>query len=385
MNLPIELIDHSTGKTYPIGEPCWRAPDGAPLLVTELPGIYRSDIDKTQRSIWRYSKSLPVHIEKPITLGEGCTPLIESSYEGVNCKFKLEWFSPTGSFKDRGTSVMLSLLKQQGITTVIEDSSGNGGASVAAYGAAAGMTTKILVPAHTQAAKIAQIRAYGAEVILVPGPREATEAKAIEMASKHFYASHNWHPFFIQGTKSLGYEIWEDLDFQLPDNIVIPASAGSNVLGCYTAFRELKNSGETDHMPKIFVSQPANCSPLHIALNENKFDIQKAEFLPTVAEGTAIKSPIRLNKMRDIINETGGSTVILSEKEIVDASFKLAQKGLYVEPTCAHAAAGMKRLIEQNTIQTDEQTVVILTGTGLKSTYFYADQFSSDSEVNHDY
>lgn len=374
------LIDSLTGKTYPIDEPCWQSPDGASLLVTELPGIRRTDINTAERSIWRYSKAMPVHIEKPISLGEGCTPLIDTSYAGLQCKFKLEWFSPTGSFKDRGTSVMLSLLQQQGISNVIEDSSGNGGASVAAYGAAAGMKTTILVPAYTQAAKIAQIRAYGAEVILVPGPREATESKAFEMASEVFYASHNWHPFFIQGTKTLGYEIWEDLNYELPDNVVIPGSAGSNVIGIYTAFRELMNSGETDRMPKIFVSQPANCSPLHNALHENKSGDEKFEFLPTVAEGTAIKNPIRLDKMVDIINETGGGTVTLTEEEIIVASLKLAKKGLYVEPTCAHAAAGFKKLMETKTISPKEETVVILTGTGLKSTFFYADQFESNNE-----
>ncbi|MFT5110700.1 MAG: threonine synthase [Parasphingorhabdus sp.] len=191
MDSPPTFIDPITNKTYPIDVPCWRAPNGSPLLISTLSGIKRSEIDQTKGSIWRYAKTLPIPIQDPITLGEGCTPLIKKTYEGIDCHFKLEWFSPTGSFKDRGTSVMLSVLKQQGITTVIEDSSGNGGASVAAYGAAAGMAVKILVPASTQPAKIAQIRAYGAQVVLVPGPREATEEAAIKMADEAFYASHN--------------------------------------------------------------------------------------------------------------------------------------------------------------------------------------------------
>lgn len=378
MNSPATFIDPITNKSYSLDEPRWRAPNGSPLLITDLPGMKRSEIDHTKRSIWRYAKSLPVNLENPMSLGEGCTPLVESRYDGVNCHFKLEWFSPTGSFKDRGTSVMLSLLKQQGIRAVIEDSSGNGGASVAAYGAAAGMDVKIFVPATTQAAKIAQIRAYGAHVILVPGPREATEAAAIKMSEEVFYASHNWHPFFLQGTKTLGYEIWEDLGFKVPDNIVIPGSAGSNLLGCYIAFRELMASGETDRMPKLFVSQPANCPPLYIALNKTNKEANGMNYTPTVAEGTAIKNPIRLSEMVKAIQETDGGTVILTEEEIIEASLKLSRAGLYAEPTSAHAAAGMKRLIEENTIQPNEQTVVILTGTGLKSTFFYADQFKSD-------
>ncbi len=111
---------------------------------------------------------------------EGCTPLHRGSFDGKKCSFKLEWFSPTGSFKDRGASVLISCLKQQGIDRILEDSSGNGGAAIAGYGAAAGMAVKVLVPASTSPAKIIQTRAYGAEIELIPGPREATEGAAME-------------------------------------------------------------------------------------------------------------------------------------------------------------------------------------------------------------
>jgi threonine synthase len=310
-------------------------------------------------------------VAEPISMGEGCTPLINSTYSGVPCFFKLEWFSPTGSFKDRGTSVMLSLLRQQGINSVLEDSSGNGGSSVAGYGAAGGMRIKVLVPESTSSAKIAQVRAYGAEVELVPGPREATEAAAIAQSSTTFYASHNWHPFFLQGTKTLGYEIWEDSCFRAPDNIIIPASAGSNLLGCHIAFKELIASGEIERMPKLFVSQPSNCAPLHASFQAGAYDYVDCVFQPTVAEGTAIKRPIRLVEMLNALNESGGGTVAVDEHEIVEASLALARQGLYVEPTCAHAAAGLSKLVESGAINTSERTVVILTGTGLKTTQFY--------------
>ena len=182
----ITYIDPVNKSTYPLTEKIWRSPSGGPLMLTPLGGIRRDEIDQSVRSIWRYRASFPLIIKKPVSLGEGCTPLIASEYEGRLCRFKLEWFGPTGSFKDRGASVMLSFLKQQGISSVIEDSSGNGGAAVAAYAIAAGMTAKILVPASTQPAKIAQIRAYGAEVILVPGQREATAAAAIEIVTDVF-------------------------------------------------------------------------------------------------------------------------------------------------------------------------------------------------------
>ena len=328
------------------------------------------------RIVPRYRASLPIDVDRPITMGEGCTPLHRSSFRGAACSFKLEWFSPTGSFKDRGASVMLSLLKQQGISAVLEDSSGNGGAAIAGYSAAGGIAATVLVPEATSPAKVAQVRAYGADIVLVPGPREATEAAAIERSTSTFYASHNWHPFFLQGTKSLGYEIWEDLGFKIPNNIVIPAGAGSNLLGCYIAFKELMNSGETDRLPRLFVSQPANCAPLHASFQAGSDDLVEIEFKPTIAEGTAIKRPLRLTQMLDALRDSNGGTVAVSEEEIVQSSKELAATGLYVEPTCALGAAGFSQLISDGQIDGDDETVVILTGTGLKATSFYSEQFS---------
>ena len=371
----ITYIDPVNQSTYPLTEKIWRSPSGGPLMLTPLAGIRRHEIDQSLRSIWRYRASFPLRIEKPVSLGEGCTPLIKSEYEGRPCRFKLEWFAPTGSFKDRGASVMLTFLKQQGISSVIEDSSGNAGAAVAAYAAAAGMTAKILVPASTQPGKIAQIRAYGAEVILVPGPREACAAAAIEMSDNFFYASHNWHPFFLQGTKTIGYEIWEDLGFRVPDNIIIPASAGSNLLGCYIAFKELIASGEAERMPRLFVSQAANCAPLHASFQAGADSFVPTDYQPTIAEGTAIKRPIRLKEMLHALRDTNGSTVAIEESEIIKASLELARQGFYVEPTSAHAAAGFAKLVAENQIGEGEETVVILTGAGLKATSFYAAQF----------
>ncbi|MGI9388198.1 MAG: threonine synthase [Methyloligellaceae bacterium] len=363
------FIDPASGQTYPLKEPRRQASNGNPLTISDLPGITRAEIDAPNRSIWRYAKSLPIPIQCPISLGEGCTPLIGSEIDGRQFHFKLEWFSPTGSFKDRGASVLMSFLKQQGISKVVEDSSGNAGAAIAAYGAAAGMDVTILVPSYTQSAKIVQSRAYGAEVILVPGAREDTATAAVKMAENIFYASHNWHPMFLQGTKSLGYEIWEDLGFAVPDNIVIPASEGSNVLGCYIAFKELMRAGEIDRMPRLFASQPENSAPLHHALQGTR----QKRFLPTVAEGTAVKSPTRLQTMVQAIQETNGGSVAISEEEIISASKRLARAGIFTEPSSAHAWVGAKKLIEDGRIDRSDRTVVILTGTGLKAQSVYSE------------
>lgn len=363
--------DSRSQQTFSLDTPIWRSPAGHPLMLTPLRGINREQIHTDVRSLWRYRESLPLDVDTPISLGEGCTPLITSTFAGSRCLFKLEWFAPTGSFKDRGTSVMLSMLRQQGVTSVLEDSSGNGGSSVAGYGAAGDMRVKVFVPDSTSAAKVAQIRAYGADVELVPGPREASEEAAIVASSQTFYASHNWHPFFLQGTKTLGYELWEDLGFNVPDNIIIPTGAGSNLLGCYIAFKELMSSGEIRKMPRLFASQPSNCAPLHASFQAGSDDYTDCDFQATAAEGTAIKRPIRLLEMLRCLRESNGATIAVGEQDIVDASLMLARQGLYVEPTSAHAAAAFSSLIQSASISESDETVIILTGTGLKATPFY--------------
>ena len=255
------LVDR-TGRRYPLDEPRWRGDDGSPLLVEPLPGITRADVDRTVRSQWRYAAALPRPIGRPVSLGEGLTPLLPLDVDGVPLSVKPEWFNPTASFKDRGTTVMMSVLAEQGVTEMLEDSSGNGGSSVAAYAAAAGIRATILAPESTSPAKIQQSRVHGATVELVPGSRQATAEEAVRRSASTCYASHNWHPFFLQGTKLLAYEIWEDLGFRGPDAVVLPAGAGSLVLGFHLGFGELLRSGAISRRPRLLVAQPAHCSPL---------------------------------------------------------------------------------------------------------------------------
>src|SRR6202790_2867532 len=208
-------IEPRGGKRYPLDKPRWCADGLKPLLISPQRGIARDEIDRGTRSLWRYQASLPVEISKPISLGEGCTPLVQAEWDDFRPFFKLEWFNPTCSFKDRGTSVMLSYLRQIGVNAVLEDSSGNGGASVAAFGAAGGMRVKILAPAYTSPAKIAQVRAYGAEVLLDEELSEYPEKEAIQQSDCAFCSSHNWQPFLLQGPQSIAYELWDDLDFEV--------------------------------------------------------------------------------------------------------------------------------------------------------------------------
>ena len=372
----ISLVDEVGGRIYPVEEPRWCSDDRTTLRVSDLAGITRDAIDRSERSLWRYRAALPIELPEPVSLGEGCTPLVRRSFRGNDALFKLEWFAPSGSFKDRGASVMMSLLRQQGVTEVVEDSSGNGGAAVAAYGAAAGMKVHILAPDSTSPAKIAQIQAYGPQVHLIPGPREATEAAALKMAERIFYASHNWHPFFLQGTKTLGYELWEDLGFQVPDNIIIPTGAGSNVLGCDLAFRELLAAGEIDRLPRLFVAQPANCAPIDAAFRAGAGHYVEPDFAPTIAEGTAIKRPLRMSALLAALQRSNGGTIAISEDGIRAAALDLAKAGLFAEPTSATAAAAFDCLLASGTIDPDYATAVVLTGGGLKAAGFYQNELA---------
>jgi threonine synthase len=360
-------VDPRNGKRYPLDIPRWCSDDRTPLLITPGDGLSRDDIDGRSRSLWRYRAALPVDIARPISLGEGCTPLVQQAWGELRPFFKLEWFNPTGSFKDRGSAVMLSFLRQIGIDAVLEDSSGNGGSSMAGLGAAGGMRVKILAPASTSPAKIAQVRSYGAEVQLVEGPRDESEAEAIRQSNDTFYASHNWQPFFLEGTKSLAYELWEDLGFRAPDNVVVPVGAGSSLLGCAFGFRELLKAGQIAKLPRLFVCQPLNCSPIDASFRAGLDTPVPREVHKTIAEGTAIKNPMRLREIIGAVRESGGGTVALSEEEIVAALRRLARQGLFAEPTSASAAAALDKLSDAGAIKAGETTIVILTGTGLKA------------------
>ncbi|MFD6419260.1 pyridoxal-phosphate dependent enzyme [Streptomyces sp. NPDC060194] len=378
-------MDERSGRTYPLSDDRWRGDDGAPLTVSPLPGITQGEVDGRERSLWRYRAALPGGITRPVSLGEGCTPLVERAWGAVPVRFKLEWFAPTGSFKDRGTSVMVSLLAQRGVREVIEDSSGNGGASVAAYCAAAGIGATILAPESTSPAKVVQARAYGARVRLVPGDRDATAAEAVRLAGttgpdRAAYASHNWHPFFLQGVKTLAYELWEDLGFAAPDNVVTVAGAGSVVLGCDLGFSELLAAGQIGRLPRLLVAQPVNCAPIEASFRAGAEDVVPVAVAPTLAEGASIRRPVRLPEVLRAVRRSGGDMAAVPEEDIVTAVRRLAGAGLYAEPTSATAAAAVDVFVRRGMIRPGETTVVVLTGSGTKASATMGELFGPGAD-----
>ena len=363
----MHYIDSITGTTYPLEAPRWRGDSGGHVNLGEAPGLRRGDIDTSIRSLWRYRKALLVDAASAVTMGEGWTPLVAASWEGLPVAFKLDYLMPTGSFKDRGMTVMVSYLRSRDIRRVVEDSSGNAGASLSAYAAAAGLQARILVPETASYPKIAQIAACGAEVVTIRGSRQDVADAALEMSREIFYASHNWQPFFAEGTKTLAYELWEQLGFRAPDNIVVPVGYGANVLGCDRGYTELLRHGEIGRLPRLFGVQAANCAPYFAAFRSGRDDYVPVPVGKTVAEGIASSKPTRMREVLAPVRASGGEIVAVSEDEIVRALGALAGKGYYVEPTSAAAAAGLTQLIARGVIGKDEATVLVLTGSGLKA------------------
>ena len=362
----MNYIDAATGATYPLDKPRWCGDGGAHLNLGDAPGLTRGEIDTTKYSVWRYAKALLVEAKDAVTLGEGWTPLVDGKLDGISVTMKLEFMMPTGSFKDRGMTTLITYLKNRGVMSVLEDSSGNAGASMAAYSAAAGMKARILVPETASYPKIAQMAATGADVVTVKGSRQDVADAALRYAKEIFYASHNWQPFFLEGTKTLAYELWEQFGFKIPDNIVFPVGYGSNVCGCERGFAELKRRGEIDRLPKLFAVQAANCAPLYAAFKAGADEAVPTDVATTVAEGIASSKPTRLREVVRAVRNSGGSIVAVSEDEIVSALGALARQGLYVEPTSA-AAAGLRQLFKSKAIVPEQKTVLVLTGTGLKA------------------
>lgn len=363
----MDYIDSSNAARYPVDHARWCGDGGAYLNLSPAPGLRRNEINTADRSLWRYAAAIGVDVRHAVTLGEGGTPLLERAWQGAQVNFKLEFMMPTGSFKDRGMTVMVSYLKSRGIDHVLEDSSGNAGASLSAYAAAAGMRCRILVPETASYPKIAQIAAGGADVVTVRGSRQDVADAALTMSSEIFYASHNWQPFFVEGTKTLAYELWEQLGFRAPDNVVTPLGYGSNVLGLDRGFDELLRNGEITKRPRIFGVQAANCAPCHATWKSGGEAPVPVEVKPTVAEGIASSQPTRLREVVQAVRRSDGEIAAVSEEAIVTALAALARIGFYVEPTCASAAAALTQWLASGVIRSDETTVLVLTGSGLKS------------------
>ncbi|NWF91439.1 MAG: threonine synthase [Syntrophaceae bacterium] len=352
-------------RFYPIDRRRWRCDCGSGLDLCFESRFPIGEILKRGPTLWRYREAIPILSDESIlSMGEGFTPLERMELAGHRVFLKIDYLFPTGSYKDRGATVLVSKLRELGIRKVIEDSSGNAGSAIAAYCVRAGVECELYVPASTSPGKLAQIEAYGAILRKVEGSREKTAEMARKAASKIYYASHCWNPFFLHGTKTFAFEIWEQMGWKAPDTVVIPVGHGTLLLGAYIGFKELKEAGMVKRIPRIIAVQSAACAPIYRAFRKGWRETFPAEKGETVAEGIAIANPVRARQILEAIRETGGEVLTVTEREIKVAMKEMGRRGHFIEPTSAATIAGLKKYLDQR--KKEETVVSTLTGMGLK-------------------
>jgi threonine synthase len=303
-------------------------------------------------------KSSQEEIEIKVSLGERVTPMISKDLAGNEVDLKLDYMTPTGSFKDRGALALINKLHELGITEIVEDSSGNAGTSIAAYCAAAGIKCNLYLPVQTPESKIAQAKAYGANIIKVEGTRQKTAEAVLEAAETTYYASHVYNPLFFEGTKSIAYEIYKQSG--IPDYIFSPVGNGTLLLGIRKGFKEIGD------LPRIIGVQSSNCCPIYNEYYSVENGENETDSAETISEGIEIEAPARQEQIIEAIRESKGDVVKVSPEKIKAAHLCLSEEGIYVETTAAAALAGGWKFIRENEISNEQDVVIPLTGTGLK-------------------
>ncbi len=353
-------------RRFPVEPTRWRCECGSYLDLEFQPKFPLRKIAEREPTLWRYLEAIPVQKRDSIvSMKEGFTPLVEMELNDQRVFLKIDFLFPTGSYKDRGATVLVSKVKELGIKRVVEDSSGNAGSAISAYSALARIPCEIYAPHHTSSEKLAQIEAYGAILKKVKGSREETARQAMEAAQKIYYASHCWNPFFLHGTKTFAFEVWEQLGWKAPDTLVLPVGHGTLFLGAFIGFKELRDEGMIKRIPKFVGIQSSACAPLYQAWQKGLEEpplIQKKE---TLAEGIAIAEPVRGRQILKATRETGGEIIAVQEEEIRRSLIEMGKRGYFIEPTSAATIAGLKRYLRKKGKR--EKVVSTLTGMGLKA------------------
>jgi threonine synthase len=320
--------------------------------------------DLDSPGIWRYRHSFSLPAGAPvISLGEGNTPLVWSTVFDRPVAFKVEGLNPTASYKDRGSATLLSFLCSRGVQSAVEDSSGNAGASFAAYAARAGIGARVFIPDSASGPKRAQIEAYGAELVRIMGPR-SNAAEAVQRAAEAgaVYASHGYLPFTLPGYATIAYELYEQMG-QAPGTVIVPAGMGNLLLAIGRGFRALQAAGRIERLPRLVGVQARACAPLWAVFNYGAAGLGWVTEGPTLAEGVRIKHPLRGDAVLQMVADSGGTFVAVDEEEILPGRDELARRGLYVEPTSAITWSALAAVAGH----LPDPIAVILTGSGFKA------------------
>ena len=348
------------GRPYPESGVPFQCPSCGGLYDYREPFSYVSSKSGAD-GYWRHTAQLGFALA-PVSLGEGSTPLMPAKAFGRQVYLKCEYANPTGSFKDRGTATLVSFLLSRGVTDAIEDSSGNAGASFAAYAARTGIHAHIFVPEAASGPKRRQIEVYGATISVVPGPRsDATEAARRAAEAGAVYASHAYLPFNLPGYATCALEIVEQLDSP-PSAVILPAGQGGLLLGMARGFEALWRAGKIQRRPAIIGVQAAACAPLVALFDMGMMGLNFVTEGATVAEGVRVRSPLRARAVVEATGESGGRLLAVDEQAILPGRDALARLGFYVEPT----AALVWRALEEMLPSLDDPVVAVLTGSGYK-------------------
>lgn len=365
--ISLQLCCHACGRRYNDSW-VWRCNCDAPLdfAVSQTPddnppqSLTWTD---TTAGLWAFQDLLPV--EPTVSLGEGFTPLVESDH--WDAEFKLEYVFPTGSFKDRGATVMISTATRVEADRVVEDSSGNAGTAVATYAARAGIDAEIYVPASIKPAKQRAIERTGATPVSIEGSREQVTNACIEtvQSDEAWYASHAWNPAFFEGTATFAYEVCAQRGWNAPDAVVMPLGHGTLFLGAYRGFVRLLNAGWIDSLPQLLAAQATGYAPIASELHDTSTASTEKN---NRADGIQITAPVRRGQILAAIDATDGDAIALSADAIDVTVDALHARGFYTEPTCAIAPAALEVYRDQGVLTPDDDVVVPLTGSGLKTT-----------------
>ncbi len=364
----------SCGEEYSLGEIIYTCKKcGSILEVLIEPDVSKDIFQCRKNTMWKYKEFMPVDESKIISLEEGGTPFIKcdrlGKEFGVNLYVKVEGSNPTGSFKDRGMSVGITKAMELGVGTVGCASTGNTSASLAAYAARAGLKCIVLLPSGKVAlGKLAQAMFHGAEVLSVNGNfDEALEAVTALALKGELYLLNSINPFRLEGQKSIGFEIVDDLGWRSPDRIILPVGNAGNISAIWKGIREFYSAGFIEDLPRMTGIQAAGACPVTNAVKEGAEDIVPVENPETIATAIRIGAPVSAVKALRAIYDSDGTSDTVTDDEILDAQKLLARtEGIGVEPASASSIAGLRKLVDAGEIDKGEDIVCIVTGHLLK-------------------
>lgn len=339
-------------------------------------GFSKMYIDRHDNTMWRYHTMLPVlNKRNKVSLGEGMTPVLPlhslgKKYALPQLFLKDESLNPTGSFKARGLSVAVSKAKEMGIRSCIVPTAGNAGGALSAYCAKAGIEATVIMPRHTPKIFRQECELYGARVILVEGLISdcGKLAKTMQQQSDVFDMSTLKEPYRLEGKKTLGYEIAEQYNWQLPDVIVYPTGGGTGLIAIWKAFKEMIAMGWIEHkLPRMIAVQAENCQPIVYSwkgLHENASHYKGAA---SVANGLAVPNPFGEDLIIETLLQSSGSALSVTEQEMISGVKEIAgSEGILVAPEGAAVWAGLLKLVKTGFIDRDEKILLLNTGSGYK-------------------